>query len=91
MNINAKRARQEALRALLEAGESGDQAHLLKRLGEKGIATTQATISRDLREMGYVKVSPAPGEVRYESLDHPVRTETGRRSASPSRPSWWMS
>lgn len=58
---------------MLEAGEVGDQAHLLSELKKRGITATQATISRDLREMGYVRVSLGPGVVRYENMEHPTR------------------
>ena len=71
MNKNTKTIRQQTLRSILDAGETGDQTHLLAALGERGISTTQATISRDLREMGFVKVSLGPGMVRYESMDNP--------------------
>ena len=62
--------RQQTLRSILDAGVTGDQTHLLTALGERGISTTQATISRDLREMGYVKVTLGPGMVRYEIMDN---------------------
>jgi transcriptional regulator of arginine metabolism len=72
MKKYTKMERQQLLRSILEAGEQGGQAHLLGRLAERGISTTQATVSRDLREMGYVRVTLGSGVVRYESIDHPA-------------------
>lgn len=74
MNKITKQKRQQALKSILEAGETGDQAHLLSELWNVGISTTQATISRDIREMGYVKVSLGAGVVRYEHMEHPVQS-----------------
>lgn len=47
----------------------GDQRHLLQSLRMQGVETTQATISRDLQEMGYAKVRVAPGVYRYEFME----------------------
>ncbi len=61
--------RQQALRGIvLEAGV-GDQRQLVEAMARKGFSTTQATISRDLQEMGFVKIRLGPGEYKYELLD----------------------
>jgi transcriptional regulator of arginine metabolism len=44
----------------------GDQHHLQTELARHGIDTTQATISRDLQDMGYVKVRLDSGAYRYD-------------------------
>ncbi len=69
MKEHTKSDRQTALREALAADGPGDQLHLLGELRRRGIATTQATISRDLQEMGYVKVRVQPGAYRYEKLE----------------------
>ena len=79
MQKYTKADRQEALRSILSRGEVGDQSHLLSRLNEMGISATQATVSRDLRQMGYVKVTLGPGKVRYESLDEAPSGELLKR------------
>jgi len=48
---NLKVTRQEAIINLIENEHVGTQNELLKRLEEAGFAVTQATISRDIREL----------------------------------------
>jgi transcriptional regulator of arginine metabolism len=67
MNENTKRSRQRALHAILERERIADQDKLLAVLKKRGIRTTQATISRDFREMGVVKVPVAPGGYAYKA------------------------
>ncbi|MCP4708200.1 MAG: arginine repressor [Planctomycetes bacterium] len=43
-----------------------DQVKLLAELQKHNINTTQATISRDLQEMGVVKIRVSPGVFKYE-------------------------
>lgn len=47
----------------------GDQHRLLDAMIKKGFSTTQATISRDLQEMGFAKIRVGPGEYKYELLE----------------------
>jgi len=47
----------------------GDQRKIQKELKKHGLSTTQATISRDLQEIGFVKVRSGPGEYKYELLE----------------------
>jgi transcriptional regulator of arginine metabolism len=75
MNEYTKQERQRILREILHQKEIGHQEQLMDELRKLNIATTQATISRDLREMGYVKVSASPGEFRYEKLQAPASRE----------------
>ena len=69
MNKNTKRRRQQALRSIVLEEGVGDQLRLLEAMIKKGFSTTQATISRDLQEMGFVKIRVGPGEYKYELLD----------------------
>jgi len=61
---NDKRARQTALRTLIEHSPALRQQELALRLRRKGFHATQAGISRDLRELGLVKLNG-----RYVALD----------------------
>jgi len=56
MNGTAKRERQRAIRELVAREPVGSQHELAERLGERGFDVTQATISRDIAELGLVKV-----------------------------------
>ncbi|MCK5145554.1 arginine repressor [bacterium] len=63
-----KNERHSMIQRIIDDG-IGDQRHLLQSLRMQGIETTQATISRDLQEMGYAKVRVAPGVYRYEKVE----------------------
>jgi transcriptional regulator of arginine metabolism len=73
MNKEALRKRRKILKALVEQEGPSDQKWLLGEMRKKGVLTTQATISRDLQEMGFVKVRIAPGAYRYELFDQTAR------------------
>ena len=53
--MTTKESRQRALLALITREEISTQQQLLERLLEQGIAVTQATVSRDIRELGLSK------------------------------------
>ena len=57
--MTKKEARQAAIRELVTAGEVGSQEEFKQLLANRGVHVTQATLSRDLRELGIVR---APGE-----------------------------
>jgi transcriptional regulator of arginine metabolism len=69
MNINTLSERRRMIHDIVKDHGVRSQAELLRELRSRGMRTTQATLSRDLREMGYVKVSLGSGEFRYEALD----------------------
>ena len=52
-----KRLRQQAIRDLLGARSISTQHELAAALRERGFRATQATVSRDVAEMGLIKVS----------------------------------
>jgi transcriptional regulator of arginine metabolism len=56
--------RQKAVADLIRAGSLGNQEELTARLAELGFAVTQATVSRDLDQIGAVKVKRG-GTVAY--------------------------
>ncbi|WP_225046992.1 arginine repressor [Lacticaseibacillus kribbianus] len=60
-----KTERQTALARIINQKAIGTQDELLTALREAGIDATQATISRDIREMRVVKAQDATGTVRY--------------------------
>jgi transcriptional regulator of arginine metabolism len=69
MNKNTKTNRQHLLAEIIRRQDTGMQLHLVQEFRKLGIAVTQATISRDLQEMGYIKVRVQPGIYRYERLE----------------------
>lgn len=61
----SKQKRQQALLALITEYEIDTQEELTKRLQALGYETTQATVSRDIRELKLSKVSCGIGRHRY--------------------------
>ncbi len=53
----AKRARQEAIREIVARRPIASQTELAEALAERGFEVTQATVSRDIAELGLVKVA----------------------------------
>src|SRR5260370_28611251 len=71
----SKRKRQEAILSLIAKHQIATQEELVERLGRVGIHTTQATVSRDIAELGLVRVG-GPGS-------HYVKPSDGLGAASP--------
>ncbi len=65
MNNYTKEQRQAVLAEILLSKIHRSQVSLLKELCKRGIGVTQATVSRDLQEMGYIKVRRRPGGFHY--------------------------
>lgn len=63
-----KAARQARVRHILETEHIESQTQLALRLETEGIRATQATLSRDLVEIGAVKVRGADGQLTYATL-----------------------
>jgi transcriptional regulator of arginine metabolism len=61
----AKTQRQHRIAKLLESAAVTSQAHLVELLAADGVEATQATVSRDLEEIGAVKVRIAGGDTVY--------------------------
>lgn len=68
--MSGKQQRQQAITRLVASGKVVSQPQLQELLAAKGIDATQATISRDLEELGAVKIRVAGGESRYAIPDY---------------------
>lgn len=64
-----KAARHELIRALLDGGQMRSQADFVRRLAAAGVPVTQATLSRDLDELGATKVHGGYAPARPETPD----------------------
>jgi transcriptional regulator of arginine metabolism len=88
----SKRDRQSTIRELVAAGAIGSQQELVDRLIARGFAVTQATVSRDIADLGLVKVPRSNGHVYVlpESLAAEHGTGgaggAGGSSGGPDRP-----
>jgi transcriptional regulator of arginine metabolism len=67
-----KNQRQHRITKLLESQAVTSQAQLVALLGEQGIEATQTTVSRDLDDLGAVKVRLPGGETAYALPELPV-------------------
>ena len=63
--MKIKNSRLEAIRLILSTHEIGSQEELLKELNKEGYTLTQATLSRDLRQMRVVKSVGTNGRYKY--------------------------
>ncbi len=73
-----KHQRQHRITKLLETKAVGSQSHLVELLAAEGIEATQTTVSRDLEELGALKVRLPGGETAYalpELPSHQVAPE----------------
>lgn len=60
-----KKSRHEKIRELIEQYEIETQEELAERLKKEGYQVTQATVSRDIRELKLSKVSGGDGRQKY--------------------------
>lgn len=61
----SKHQRQHRIARLLETGALSSQAQVVELLAAEGVEATQATVSRDLEELGAVKIRVPGGEPVY--------------------------
>jgi transcriptional regulator of arginine metabolism len=61
----SKAQRQHRIEQLIEQNSVTSQGQLVELLAKSGVDATQATVSRDLEEIGAVKVRAAGGEPLY--------------------------
>lgn len=70
-----KRERQRAIRELVARQPVASQEELAEQLRGRGFAVTQATVSRDIAELGLVKVARGDRHVYVSPADLAVPTE----------------
>ncbi|GAA0055006.1 arginine repressor [Streptococcus canis] len=66
-----KMERQQQIKQIIQAEHIGTQEEIKNALQKKGIVVTQATLSRDLREIGLLKLRDKQGKLYY-SLSEPA-------------------
>lgn len=80
--MSVKASRQRALEALLRSRQVSSQARLLDLLRVQGFDATQATVSRDLEELGATKVRASDGQLVYALPDADPSPEVSRDQLS---------
>ena len=71
-----KQQRQHRIAGLLEQYSVTSQGQLVELLTADGVVATQATVSRDLEEMGAIKVRASGGDSVYAIPDLPKEQRT---------------
>ncbi len=69
--------RHEMIKKLISEGGIETQGELANLLNEAGFDVTQATVSRDIRELNLIKVTTDEGKLIY-ALKQPVKTEISK-------------
>ena len=64
-----KNARQTAILSIIEHNDVETQEELASKLREIGIVVTQATVSRDIKELRLLKVLTPSGSYKYATAD----------------------
>jgi transcriptional regulator of arginine metabolism len=86
LNPVGRRERERVILEIVAEESVGTQAELVGALARRGIQVTQATVSRDIRRLGLVKVPTPEGAYRYalpealEELPGPDAEEALRRT-----------
>ena len=72
-----KKKRHDKILELINSHEIDTQGELAQQLRESGFNVTQATVSRDIRELGLVKVTASGGKQKYQAAK-PVNEQKNR-------------
>jgi transcriptional regulator of arginine metabolism len=77
MNSNNANSRKSTVAKLIRSGKITSQSDLVKALKKQGFAVTQGTASRDLDDIGAIRVRNADGEMVYALTDaQPISTKS---------------
>ena len=68
--MSSKQQRQQLIARMIDQRAISSQQQLQEMLREHGIEATQATVSRDLEELGAVKIRLAGGETAYAIAEY---------------------
>lgn len=74
----SKKKRLEEIKQLIKTKQISTQEDIKLHLEEKGICVTQATLSRDLREIGLIKLRSQDGKLYYSLTEHGIESFGGR-------------
>lgn len=68
--MSSKQQRQQLIARMIDQRAFSSQQQLQEMLRDQGIEATQATVSRDLEELGAVKIRLAGGETAYAIAEY---------------------
>ena len=72
-----KARRQALIREIVDTQSIQTQEELAQALREHGMVVTQATVSRDIKEMHLLKVLAEDGSYRYATMDKEEQVNIG--------------
>ena len=76
MNANNANARKSLAAKIITTGKIASQSDLVKALKKQGVVVTQGTASRDLEDIGAIRVRNSEGEMVYALTDvQPISTK----------------
>lgn len=73
-----KHTRHSRILEIIERQPVGTQEELVQKLAEDGLKVTQATISRDIKELGVVKATHNDGTQRFTTLNRDYDEDNDR-------------
>lgn len=79
-----KNNRHKIIEEIIRANEINSQEELLNKLTSRNVEITQATLSRDIKELKIVKTPTADGSYAYRMRDTILQTEASKETATPS-------
>lgn len=77
-----KKDRQSKIREIIENNRIDTQDELIKRLGESGISATQATVSRDIKDLKLTKISDGASGYYYVLPTSSASSDINKLNAS---------
>lgn len=74
----SKNPRQNRILQIVRTQNISTQEELVEALKDEGLEVTQATVSRDIKELGIIKVATATGEQKYIPMNKSGEGASGR-------------
>lgn len=82
--MNSKKERLDTIYRIIQNKEIGNQEELLQQLNEEGFSVTQATLSRDIKQLKIVKVHNDNDNYVYRLPDYSVLMQQSKEQ--PNHP-----
>ena len=80
--MNTKKERLNAICRIIQTETISNQEELLKQLELKGFQVTQATLSRDIKQLKVVKVHDGNGNYKYHLPDYTSLMQPGKEQTA---------
>lgn len=80
--MSTKKERLDAICRIIRSAAIGNQEELLSKLNDSGFSVTQATLSRDIRQLKVVKVHAEDGNYVYRLPEPTTQVRSRKETAS---------